>query len=669
MLRFHYPEPLFGLKMGFSPGPLAGFGLLARATSQAEPGQNHGPFRKGGDGRKFGPQVLKTSPRRCGPFRWQDSPANTDKLARPDLVGDSDDEASEVMMVRKSLLVFGLAPLFWGCGNSGGTILSGSSGNPSGSGQTRNQTTQVVTIQVDGSSLEAAKNQLLLVISEDATQAQFDTIQALITQLRGRITGEASDSATFELEFPDGADLNAAIAALEAQDGVDEVTVNLVLDADNTGQPVDPVPANFNGNYWVDHIGARVGWGCFNVTVPSPRIGVVDGGFDFDQNAIREDRIVAVVDSENRPLPGRNNDLDSKHGTIVSAFAAGDASGANPSTVGVCWNSPLYEVKALGGPQAGFLFDGVKGVETALNQGCRWITVSLGPPAPKNPTSEQDFYGPEEQFRSGFTNILELAAQKDAVVCFATGNDGEGANGNFRPKRDNRFIPATSQDSDRPWRTHAMVIGATNSTRAMAEFSREGQVLTLAAPGEQIGFGRNIVSELHDGCSYATPLTAGTGAALMNVNPDLMAVEARQLIIDTASNTITQQVGNLRLLHFGNAATRAAALRSIARSPELTFNLPSGQNAQGQVEVTAPASGGPFTLSADTLGDSQAFVSFTPPEFTNVPAGETRTFQLNLTRPNRQSNRALTYPFMIWGRVNGEVVKRVPIRVTIPEES
>lgn len=584
--------------------------------------------------------------------------------------------------MKKSSTLFALAILVVGCGTDGYTGQTGFFSSPNQS-PTRAQGTAIFTaarsqrptatsdILLDGAVIPAGKNQLLVVVNEDASEAEVEALLSLIDSLAGEIVGVAPDSFVLQIAFPEGTNLLAAITQLEANEAADEVTVNQTLQADALGDPVDPTPATFDGNYWIDHINAKIGWGFFDRQRVSPRIGVVDGGFDFNQNAFVESRIVGVVDSENRPLTARNSDVDSRHGTIVAAFAAGDGGGgtANP-TVGVCWNSPLLQVKALGDAQTGFVFDGILGAELALNQGCRWVTLSLGPDAPKAPTSEQSFYGPEEEFRSGYLNVLDLAARKDAIVCFATGNDGEGANGNFRPKRDNRFLPANSRASDKPFRTHAMIIGATNSNKAMAEFSREGQVVTLAAPGEAIGVGRSLNNEaLHNGCSYSTPMTAGSGAALMNINPDLMAIEARQILIDSASATISQQVGNLRMLNFGGAAAEASRLAGVGRSPELTFTLPAGANESAQVEVTAPANGGMVTLSLTLLGDSQSYATITPENFSDVPAGETRTFQVALRRPNQVSNRTLSYPLMFWGRSAGSVVKRVPLRINIPEQS
>ncbi|MBS2034473.1 S8 family serine peptidase [bacterium] len=570
-----------------------------------------------------------------------------------------------------------MALILVGCGGSSSSQLTGFNGQGNSSAAAtvfsaaRSQApSSTVKLVLNGAVVPAGANQLLVVVNEDASEDQIASLLNLIAGLGARVVGDAPESFVLQLGFPVGSDLLAAINTLEADPAVDEVTVNQTINAD-AAAPVDPTPATFNGNFWVDHINARLGWGLFNRNGTSPRIGVVDGGFDFDQNAFAANRIVAVVDSENRPLTARDTDGPIKHGTIVSAFAAGDGGGstANP-TVGVCWNSPLYEVKALGAAQAGFVFDGVLGAETALNQGCRWVTLSLGPDAPTNPTSEQSYYGPEEEFRSGFLNVLDLAARKDAVLCFATGNDGEGNNGQFRPKNDNRFLPANSKSSDQPFRTHALITGATNSNKAVSSFSREGRVLTLVAPGEQVGVGRTLANkELHDGCSYANPLTAGSGAALMNINPDLMAIEARQILIETASATVTQQVGNLRMLDFGTAAMEASRLQGVTRSPELNFTLPAGANESGTIDVTAPANGGPVTLSLDILGDSQSFVTITPSSFAAVPAGETRTFQLALRRPAVNSNRTLSYPLMFWGRSAGTVIKRVPLRVNIPEQS
>jgi subtilisin family serine protease len=197
-----------------------------------------------------------------------------------------------------------------------------------------------------------------------------------------------------------------------------------------------------------------------------------------------------------------------RHGTPVGAFAAGDGSANSTlSTVGVSWNSPVLQIKATATAQTGYVFDGVVAAETALNRGCRWINLSFGPGDQENPPSEEAFYIPEREFRAGYTNLLELAAERDAVLVFASGNDGAGANG-FRPKNDNRFLPTNSSESDRPWRTHAMVIGATDVNKNVASFSvvteLRGSTHAASKTGTAESRAKGGVAQLRPGSYEAT---------------------------------------------------------------------------------------------------------------------------------------------------------------------
>ena len=517
----------------------------------------------------------------------------------------------------------------------------------------------------DGTQVVAGSNQLLVAFDEEITDADLDAALQAIQGAGGAVVGGIPAILQIQVEFPDGSDLVALQQQFQALPGVVDVSLNEVLADEQGPAPVYPVPATFDGSWWVDSINAPAAWGYLKLNGTFPLVGVADSGFNLSANVIDPGRIQARWDSEGTPLTDTDTDGTNPHGTKVVSFALGDArSGSAFPTVGVNWGSKVLVVQARGDSDSGFVFNGRAAVTTAITEGARFVNFSAGPVVPRPAKSENQFYQSRQRFRAGWSNVLELASQRDAVLTFSAGNDGEGQN-LFTVKSDNQFLPTGSRDDSTVWSTHALIVGANDSSNAMSSFSREGTVVALSAPGEDIGFGKELAgSDTFRGTSYAAPIAMGACSALLNVNPDLMACEARAVVLQTLSNNIASLAGQLKQLNFGAAAQMAAGMPARDTNP-VVLRLSASQWST-QTVILVNSAGIAQNLSLKTIGDADNLTSISPAQYTAVPSGESRSFQATFQRGSKVSGRTITQRFMLWG-VAGQstVIYRLPATITL----
>ena len=565
-------------------------------------------------------------------------------------------------------LLTGLAAL--GCGSDSSSSFYGGSQDRSRALQNALDGRQIVVkaptslgdvTGADGVTVRAATNQLIVTLDQEITDEQLEVLEELLVQTGATLVGEIPETLQVELEFPPSSDLAALERLFLAADGVDDVAFNEIIGPD---APVAPTPATFAGDYWVDQINAPQGWGLLSSSNPYPLVAIADDGYRASLGVFERSRLQAQVDSVGTPISDPTEDDDGEHGSFVLTFALGNGgSTSTVPTVGVNWGSRALSVQVMGRDSQGFSFNAHAAMAYALNNGAKVINCSFGPRV-VNPKSEADFYTVRSAWRAPFTAALELAAERDAVICFSAGNDGQGSNG-FTAKRDDNFLPANTGEKVGPWSTHACIVGASNASLAMAGFSREGRVVHLAAPGEDIGFARpQGNSPVGSGTSYAAPLATGAISALLNVKPDLMTCEARQLTLDTLTRNLTSVAGQVGLLNFGAAAETAAALPARDSGAAIVRRLNAGEAQSVSVSLQNP-SASPQTLSLAAVGDAYGFTTVAPASYLAVPAGETRTFQVTLARDNQVSGRDLTFPYMLWGRSGTSIVRRLPVTITV----
>lgn len=243
------------------------------------------------------------------------------------------------------------------------------------------------------------------------------------------------------------------------------------------------------------------------------RVAVLDTGFDlkhpdFPSRSITAKSFVAGA----KPQDGHG------HGTHCIGTACGPKEPFRPPRYGVAWESAILAGKVLddqgGGADGGI----VAGLEWALAQGARVISMSLGAEvAPNDPYSEV------------FEAVGQRALAAGALIVAAAGNESDRRSGWLAPVGHPANCPSI------------LAVGAVDAKLQLGNFSnrglnpRGGQV-DLVAPGVDVlsSFPMPLRERRLSGTSMATPHVAGVAALWAEAHPKATATELWTLLTQHA---------------------------------------------------------------------------------------------------------------------------------------
>ncbi len=268
---------------------------------------------------------------------------------------------------------------------------------------------------------------------------------------------------------------------------------------------------------------------------PSTVVAVIDDGVDFSHPDLSARRWVNPGESgtdsngKNKATNGRDDDGngyiddlhgwdfyngdktvhdagEDAHGTHVAGTIAASLNGKG--VVGVAPNVKVMALKFLG-PDGGSTSDAISAIEYARKKGVRISNNSWGGP--------------------GYSQAL-----KDAIE--ASGQLFVAAAGNSAKNQD------TSADPDYPAAydsSNILAIAAVHNEGALSSFSNYGATrVDISAPGEDIL--STVPAEVNSsgyaymsGTSMAAPHATGVAAAMKSVNPALVALDLKKILMDT----------------------------------------------------------------------------------------------------------------------------------------
>ncbi|MEE9398950.1 MAG: S8 family serine peptidase [Dehalococcoidales bacterium] len=414
-----------------------------------------------------------------------------------------------------------------------------------------------------GITVEAAKDEVLVYCKEDITREELDSILANIESLGGSVVGSLAATRTLQVSLPSDASKSDFISSLESKAGVAGAGINLVVSMDLVATNEEgyqryllaekeyieiSTRRKFRADYpdidafeswWIgiEAIKADQAW---DITTGSDSddtiIGIVDSGIPQGQTILDESRLTRY-DSKGNSLTDDDTDDLSKghHGSWVTGFAAGYNDTEGSEICGVAWKNKVIMVDV--GEREEFLWifkkmvitDVQTGIITAIDKGADIINVSIGATSDCGWDSSKRLTV-QRNFREGVTGAVEAVKRKrngtDCLIVFAAGNDCE--------KHDDQLLPDADDIRQDVWNTHALVVAAVGMTDADADFSRMGDVVNIAAPGEWVGFGIGW----GNGTSYAAPIVTGTAALVKSLNTTLSAPEVRYILLDSAEPTV-----------------------------------------------------------------------------------------------------------------------------------
>jgi subtilisin family serine protease len=283
-------------------------------------------------------------------------------------------------------------------------------------------------------------------------------------------------------------------------------------------------------------IGASQAWSTLGKQGDDIIVGIVDSGVDINHNLLKDNIWINTAEIPNNGIDddhngyiddykgfnfaGMNSDVssDSMHGTHVAGIIAGKA-GPNGFT-GVAPKAKIMPLKFIS-EDSGSVGDAIKAMDYARAHGAQVINASWG----------------GELCSDVLKNAIVTTTQSGTVFTNAAGNAGH----------DLMRVPEWPAVYQLPGK---LTVGAYNLSQRLSGFSNYGDLVDIAAPGENIlstvtpQIGQTVPQGTQmcamSGTSMATPFVTGVAALLFSKRPNATPAEIAAAI---NSSVVTGQFG------------------------------------------------------------------------------------------------------------------------------
>jgi subtilisin len=282
--------------------------------------------------------------------------------------------------------------------------------------------------------------------------------------------------------------------------------------------PVDPKPnPNFPDSY-ADN--ATACWGVQAVrsltssyTGKNIPIAILDTGFltghpDFQTRVIQSKSFISGEDV---------NDLNG-HGTHCTGVAAGGLRGSNQMRYGVSFESKIFIGKVLSNAGSGSDSGIIAGIDWAMSNGCKVISMSLGAPT-----------RPGQSYSRIYEDIAKQGMERGTLIIAAAGNESNRSANNIKPVGHPANCPSI------------MAVAAVDRFLKVADFScgainGNGGEINIAGPGVAVMSAYKAPQNYGSisGTSMATPFVSGVAAQLWEQNPTATPSQIWEKLVQTA---------------------------------------------------------------------------------------------------------------------------------------
>ncbi|TDC47395.1 serine protease, partial [Jiangella ureilytica] len=355
---------------------------------------------------------------------------------------------------------------------------------------------------------------LALIVQYDGASQRRSAARA--AALPGATRGpelESIDAAGLRVDPERAADFWAAVDATDGAGGASAARLDRGVERIWLDRPVEAVLDES-----VAQVGAPEAWAA-GYDGEGVTVAVLDTGIDPEHPDLA-DRIVGSRSF----VPGEEVTDGHGHGTHVASTVLGSGAGSGGRYTGVAPGARLLVGKVLGDGGSGSSTGIIDGMEWAVEQGARVVSMSLG----GDPTDGTDPMS---------SAVNRLSAESGALFVIAAGNAG--------PEAGTVAAPGAADS--------ALTVAAVDKQDALAGFSsrgpRVGDAATkpdIAAPGVAIAAARAAgtglgqpVDDLYtaaNGTSMATPHVAGAAAILAQQHPGWTGEQLKAALTSTAAD-------------------------------------------------------------------------------------------------------------------------------------
>lgn len=217
-------------------------------------------------------------------------------------------------------------------------------------------------------------------------------------------------------------------------------------------------------------------------------------------------------------IPGEEvNDLNG-HGTHCTGNASGGVRGSNGVRYGVSYGSNIFIGKVLSNAGSGSDSGILAGMDWAMTNGCKIISMSLGAPT-----------RPGQSHSRIYEDIAKNALNRGTLIIAAAGNESRRSSGVINPVGHPANCPSI------------LAVAAVDRFLKVADFScgginPNGGEVNIAGPGVGVmsAYKSPQIYASLSGTSMATPFVSGVAAQLWEKNPTATATQIWQELINTA---------------------------------------------------------------------------------------------------------------------------------------
>ncbi|AMR31378.1 hypothetical protein A0256_08035 [Mucilaginibacter sp. PAMC 26640] len=322
------------------------------------------------------------------------------------------------------------------------------------------------------------------------------------------------------------AQLQPAMSALMATSGYIKRALNLKTDDSFTAKDLDKIKTsndtlNRSKYVWTSVFGQE-GGGATNakiITDLSEYLAKLNNDVTPDLDARK--RIVGDNPDVQDGKPYGNNILkfaDASHGTGVAGLI-GAVRNNNYGINGVADNVRIMAIKAVPNGDE-YDKDIANAIRYAVDNGARVVNMSFGKKL-----------SPHKEWVDA---AFKYAASKDVLLIQASGNDNQDVDA--KPEFPNDlFADGSATDAD-----NVISVGASaakNDENLAGSFSNYGKKnVDVFAPGVKVtSVDTNAEFNTADGTSFASPITVGIAALVLEYYPNLSAKQLKQVILESAT--------------------------------------------------------------------------------------------------------------------------------------
>lgn len=219
-------------------------------------------------------------------------------------------------------------------------------------------------------------------------------------------------------------------------------------------------------------------------------------------------------------IAGESVDDLNGHGTHCAGIATGSVNNTTGIRYGAASEASLYAGKVLSNEGVGSDSGILAGMEWAVNNNCKVISMSLGASV-----------GEDARYSNIYNDLAKRSMDMGTLIIAAAGNDSRRSQGTIMPVNHPGNCP------------NIMAVGALDKNSAVANFScgglnPDGGSVDIAGPGVEIYSAWKKPQEyaIISGTSMATPFVAGVAAMLWEAYPAASAMEIWEKLTESARN-------------------------------------------------------------------------------------------------------------------------------------